>query len=156
MTRRRLPRSLALLALILLLSACGKDKPVSLASGDTLDWADLEGQWLAVNYWAEWCKPCYEEIPELNALDRDPAVTVLGVNYDALEGDELNAVIRKMGINFPNLIHSPAPRFGWNHPVGLPATFLVNPAGEVVEARFGPQTRNELLTVIQASSEGWE
>ena len=40
------------------------------------------GQWRVVNYWAIWCAPCREEIPELNALDRNAEFLVYAVNYD--------------------------------------------------------------------------
>src|SRR3546814_7187463 len=54
----------------------------------------LEGQWLVINYWAEWCAPCRTEIPELNALDKQlksQSASVLGVNFDGLRGSELRS-----------------------------------------------------------------
>lgn len=137
-----------------MLSACSSEQSAQLASGQRLNWDEQEGQWLVINYWAEWCKPCYEEIPELNALDQDARVRVLGVNYDGLGGPELEALIERMGIRFPTLVDNPAERFGWQQPLGLPATFMVNPEGEVVEARFGGQTRDELLAVITGAAGG--
>ena len=47
---------------------------------------DFRGGWLFVNYWAEWCAPCLEEIPELFQLHASSAeVFVLGINFDQLE-----------------------------------------------------------------------
>ena len=57
----------ATIALVLLLGACG-DKP---ETGGVPRLEDLRGQWVLVNYWAQWCKPCIEEIPELNQLDSE-------------------------------------------------------------------------------------
>lgn len=136
------------------LGGCGSRNQVALASGESLGWQSLEGQWVIINYWAEWCKPCYEEIPELNELDKDPRVRVLGVNYDGITGADLNELIDRMGVRFSTLVESPAERFGWGRPVGLPATFVINPKGEVVEARFGPQTLEELLAVITGEAAG--
>ena len=43
-----------------------------------------------INYWVDWCSPCREEVPELNQLNgSDDGFTVLGVNYDYLQGGEL-------------------------------------------------------------------
>ena len=42
------------------------------------------GQWRIINYWAIWCAPCREEIPELNELDRSTELVVLAVNYDGI------------------------------------------------------------------------
>lgn len=158
MTNRCKKAGSVLVATAIVLAGCGSSDEAALASGESFDWNSAEGQWIAVNYWAEWCKPCYEEIPELNALDQDPRVRVLGVNYDGVSGAELESLIDRMGIRFSTLLDDPAERFDWQQPAGLPATFVINPEGEVVEALFGAQTRDDLLEVIsgQATASGPE
>ncbi|WP_407635201.1 TlpA family protein disulfide reductase, partial [Luminiphilus syltensis] len=47
------------------------------------------GEWRLVNYWAIWCTPCREEIPELNLLDTLPGVSVFAVNFDGVTGAAL-------------------------------------------------------------------
>ena len=64
------------IVLALLLAACS---PAGKPRGDGLQLDELRGQWVLINYWATWCKPCIQEIPELNALAQQyPGVTVLG------------------------------------------------------------------------------
>ncbi|WP_412537381.1 TlpA family protein disulfide reductase [Marinobacter sp. MIT932201] len=133
--------------LVLALAGCEKIE-LERAEGTRLNWDNLRGQWVLVNYWAEWCKPCLEEIPELNELDKAPDITVLGVNFDGVQGDALVELGERMGIEFTMLADDPGPGFGWKMPVALPATFLVNPGGDLVETRFGPQTEEELRAVI--------
>jgi thiol-disulfide isomerase/thioredoxin len=126
-----------------LLAGCQKPS-FTTASGQTLAWGELEGQWVLVNYWAEWCKPCLEEIPELNALDQDPDITVIGVNYDEVKGQALQDLGSRMGIRYTMIEDDPAPVLGWDTPVALPATMVLNPGGELVESRFGPQTEQQI------------
>lgn len=138
---------ITLLFLVPMLTSCERTD-IQRADGTTADWEDFRGQWVLVNYWAEWCKPCLEEIPELNALDKSPDVTVMGVNFDGITGTALEQLGRKMGIEFLMLGHDPGPDFGWSMPVGLPATFIVDPSGALLETRFGPQTEDDLRTLI--------
>ncbi len=119
------------------------------ANGQPLAWDSLRGDWVLVNYWAEWCKPCLEEIPELNALDQNDNITVLGVNFDGIQGQDLINLGEEMGIEFIMLAEDPGPEFGWKLPVALPATFVVKPDGELLEARFGPQTEEQLHDLIR-------
>jgi thiol-disulfide isomerase/thioredoxin len=105
----------------------------------------LRGQWVVINYWAQWCKPCIEEIPHLNTLDRDYAqVTVLGVNYDGASGADLEQQRQQLGVAFASLDADPAEQLGKPRPVVLPTTFIVNPDGELVEELIGPQTLESL------------
>ena len=113
-----------------------------------MNWDDFRGRWVLVNYWAEWCKPCLEEIPELNELDKAPDISVLGVNFDGVTGTALEQLGEEMGIEFLMLGQDPGPEFGWKMPVGLPATFIVDPSGNLVETRFGPQTEEDIRTLI--------
>jgi thiol-disulfide isomerase/thioredoxin len=134
--------------LVLLLLAGCQNQEFERANGTTLDWESLRGHWVLVNYWAEWCKPCLEEIPELNALDRSGSVVVLGVNFDGVKGQALMDLGDRMGIEYGMLAEDPGPDFGWQIPVGLPATFVVDPEGNLKEARFGPQTEEDITALI--------
>jgi len=114
-----------------------------------LDPDTLKGRWVLINYWAEWCKPCLEEIPELNAFAEahSEQVSVLGVNYDGVEGEALAQVIVRFGIDFPVLTRDPASIYKFARPKVLPATFVINPEGEVQQRLVGPQTLADLKRV---------
>lgn len=137
--------------MVLVLAGC-QNPEFERADGTTLEWESLRGHWVLVNYWAEWCKPCLEEIPELNALNRSGSVVVLGVNFDEVKGQALLDLGERMGIDYGMLVDDPGPEFGWQLPVGLPATFVVNPDGDLEEARFGPQTEEDIIALINESS----
>lgn len=101
----------------------------------------LDGQWLVINYWAEWCGPCRTEIPELNALgDAHADITVLGVNFDGLQGEELSAASTDLGIDFRVLSLDPAERLDLPRSAVLPVTYLVDRKGKVRQQLVGEQT----------------
>ena len=128
------------LVLIASLAACsGGDQP-----GGTLQLDRLKGQWVVINYWATWCKPCIHEIPELNDLAQLPAVTVLGVNYDGVEGEQLARQVEQLGIAFPILTTDPASQLGLARPAVLPTTFVLDPQGQLRGTLVGPQTLQSL------------
>lgn len=137
-----------LAAVLLMLTGC-EQVEFEKAGGQSLEWESLRGDWVFVNYWAEWCKPCLEEIPELNVLDKVDDVTVLGVNFDGIQGRDLVDLGDRMGIEFTMLAEDPGPTFDWKLPVALPATFVIKPDGELLEARFGPQTHDELTELMR-------
>jgi len=137
-----------LLAHLLVLSACSPgDEPLANTELD-----QLRGQWVVINYWAKWCKPCIEEIPELNELDkRYSQVTVLGVNYDGATGEELAAQLESLGVEFAILEKDPSSSLNVPRPVVLPSTIILNPAGEVSQILIGPQTVTSLAEATRQS-----
>lgn len=130
-------KHLLYLALALALCACGEGQKTT----GELQLDALRGQWVVINYWAQWCKPCIREIPELNALDqRYPRVTVLGVNYDGATGEELEQQLHKLGVAFTMLSADPARQLGVPRPVVLPTTLVLDPGGQLSATLVGPQT----------------
>ena len=143
---------LLLLVCIGLTSGCSKAPQWQLAQGDTQSLDTLRGQWVLMNYWAEWCKPCITEIPELNQLDVADDITVLGYNFDRLQGDTLSAQADKLGITFDLMLQEPATLFGESAPKGLPATLVISPQGKVHTWLMGPQTTESVRAAL--ASEG--
>ncbi len=149
---RSVSRMLALAA-VLWLAGCSQSE-VRLADGRTTTWNQWRGQWLLINYWAEWCAPCRKEIPELNRLQREAGnVTVLGVNFDGLEGETLTALMGQLGIRFPVLVDDPGPRWQLDRPSVLPSTLVIDPEGELREVLVGPQTYESLARAVNLTSE---
>ncbi|MCB1704649.1 MAG: TlpA family protein disulfide reductase [Halioglobus sp.] len=141
-------KNLILCLLAITVAACGQRTDTAASPQDALQ--QLRGQWVVINYWAQWCKPCIEEIPELNTLDSEyPDVTVLGVNYDGATGDELEQQRQQLGVTFTSLAQDPAAQLGQARPVVLPTTFVLNPQGDLMETLIGPQTLESLVQATQ-------
>ena len=118
---------------------------VALLDGTDMPIEAFRGGWLFVNYWAEWCAPCLEEIPELNHLHASSAeVFVLGINFDQLEPEVMRPQVASLGIEFPVAAGDPTAALGLALPEVLPSTFVFDPAGQQVAVLRGPQTLEDL------------
>ena len=137
----------ALFCVYVVLSACSQ-KDFSFSDGGSSTLSDYQGQWLLINYWAVWCKPCVEEIPELNWINSQENITVLGYNFDKQTGLALAKQVTKLAIEFPNLSQDPAVLFDQAKPSALPATMVINPQGEFQAWLLGPQTQESIQKVL--------
>lgn len=141
-----------LMVAVVALLGCSAEPDFELLDGSQHRLADYRGRWLIVNYWAEWCEPCRRELPELARFGREHAdnVTVLGVNFDGPPNDELRALVERLAVPIPVLASTPMPQLPFTRPSGLPATWLVDPAGAVHGPLLGPQTEASLLGALRA------
>ena len=132
------------------LAACSPAPDYTTANGDSGRFADHHGKWLVINYWAIWCKPCREEIPELNTFQQQNTdkVVVMGVDFDQNPTDKLQTLIKELDIRFTVLTADPASVFGWGRAKGLPVTYIIDPQGKLVATLNGPQTLDSLNKAI--------
>jgi thiol-disulfide isomerase/thioredoxin len=136
-------------ALSILLCACTKPD-YRLAEGQAGYFKEWQGKWVIINYWATWCEPCYEEIPEFNAFYKAHSeVVVLGVNFDRVQDEVLKNDITKMKIEFPVMTQDPSSALGFEQPSVLPVTAVFNPQGEIHKILIGPQTQKTLQKAME-------
>ena len=144
------------LVLVLLPMACSSESGLDDAHPDSFELLDAAPAKLLtdtrlqfINYWATWCLPCLEEMPELAAFrnDHKESVEVYAVNYDGLEIDQLRKEIVELGVKIPALVQDPNELLGYARPSVLPTTVVVL-AGQVKEVLLGPQTEESLEIVL--------
>lgn len=135
------------------------DWSLTLLDGSTVTSADLSGRAVALNFWASWCAPCEDEMPELEKLntallaDGTPA-TIVGVGVKRDNNDNALAMADRLGITYPvgrdtagdNSTLGPVTQaFGVDT---YPATVFIRPDGTVSAIVFGPLTEDSAQAYI--------
>ncbi|CAB0150200.1 Thiol-disulfide oxidoreductase ResA [Pseudidiomarina piscicola] len=133
-----------------LLTACSPSADFHTNQGEQYHWQDLEGDYVIVNYFAEWCAPCLRELPELNHFYQQHGhrAKLFGVSFDGLSNEQLAQLRDDHGIEFPLILNQPPAQLPFASPTMLPATYVVTPAGEVKGPLLGEQTEQSLLKAI--------
>lgn len=125
---------------------------------------DLKGddqavsQWLGkvmvVNFWATWCTPCREEIPEfIEAQSKygDQGLIFVGIAID--QPDKVKMFSQEFGINYPVLIGSfntwSLLEAAGNRMSALPYTVVLNRSGEIVDTYLGRVNLKKLEKLIE-------
>lgn len=118
-------------------------------AGESRSIQEWDGKVLVVNFWATWCPPCREEIPEFIALQKKYASR--GLQFVGIAIDETEAVlpfVQEVGVNYPILLGQLSgidlSREYGNRWGALPFTAVVDRQGRIVSIKGGALTGHEL------------
>ena len=126
------------------------DFTVATIDGDTFTLSSaLRSQPVVINFWASWCPPCRQEMPDLNEVSQ----TTAGVQFIGVAiGDTPDAAAsyaREIGITYPIGVDVTGTIAGTYAVNALPQTWLVNSNGEVVRTIRGAITEEVLRDLIR-------
>jgi cytochrome c-type biogenesis protein CcmF len=120
--------------------------------GSSLSLANLRGQVVVINFWASWCPPCRDELPDLQTVwqeYQDRGVTLIGVSFQ-----DDNVAARQMaaefGLTYP-MGFDVDDRMSTSYGItGVPETFVIDAEGRVAYVHVGPVTAEQLRSELDA------
>lgn len=110
------------------------------------------GRPILINFWASWCGPCIQEMPELDRYAKTQGANgtqVVGIALD--DAEAVRAFLQRTPVGYPILLDTAGPRDSGvqlGNPKGvLPYSVLVSADGRLLKQRIGPFAQGEI--------EGW-
>ena len=125
---------------------------------EKINLSDYRGSVVFLNFWATWCPPCREEMPDIEKLNKGLQGTnfaILAISIDVSGTKAVRPFMKELGLTFPALL-DPNRRVARKYGViSLPTTFLIDCSGSLVAKAIGPRKWDdgnalELIKRLQA------
>jgi peroxiredoxin len=113
--------------------ATAPDFTLHTMSGPNLRLKEQRGRVVMVNFWATWCGPCRQEMPELSRLYekyKSSGFVLLGVNVDD-DTSKAAEVAAKLGVTFPVLLDTDKAVSKLYDLSTMPSTVIIDRDGKV-------------------------
>ena len=117
--------------------------------GKTHRLQDYKGKWVLVNFWATWCPPCLEEMPDLQKLhETRKDLVVLGIAMDYKDPQYVISFADDLLVTFPIVLGNQKIASQIGRISGLPTTYLYSPQGTLAAQNVGALTRQSVERYI--------
>lgn len=122
-------------------------------NGTPLTLSSFRGKVVLLDFWATWCPPCVEEIPqfkELHATYKDKGLQVIGISMDVGGPEAVKSFVKSNGISYSIAMGDEYIARAYGGVVGLPTTFLIDKKGRIAKKFYGYRPKSFFEKEIQA------
>jgi len=149
MKRLILGKALAAIVMLSMLGACSQGNAVEIGeeapgftltdmNGKTVNFSDFKGKVIILDFFASWCPPCREEVPDFIELQKayaDKGFTMVGLSL--VSPEESRKFAEEAGINYPVLIDDGKVSGAYGPVRSIPTTFVIGKDSKVTKMYIG-------------------
>lgn len=114
--------------------------------GQKINMSDLKGQFVVLNFWATWCLPCTQEMPEFQKAHQalNPKVKIIGINL-AESKEKISAFIKNHHVSYPILLDGYGNVSQEYEVIHLPVTYFITSDGIIRDKIFGGGVTHSMI-----------
>ena len=122
----------------------------AVGTGETIDLAQFRGKPVILNFWATWCRPCWDEHPVLtaNAQMLGDKVQFVGVVFQD-EESKIKDFLQQRGWAYPTLVDQAGKTAIAYGVGGVPETYFLDKNGVIVAKFAGPMSADDIQANLQ-------
>lgn len=123
-------------------------------NGEIISLSELRGEPVILNFWATWCPPCREEMPEMQDFhdNHKDEINVIAINYNE-QDDKVIDYLNEFGYTFPSPLDKEGTTGNDYGVLTLPTTYFIGSDGYIQEPRHvGPmdyEFMEEMLDTLE-------
>ena len=121
-------------------------------NGKPVHLSDYAGKVVILDFWATWCPPCREEIPGFIDLQKKygaKGLVIIGASVDQDGPPVVRDFVAKNQINYQIVMANDDVTKAYGGIEGIPTTFVIDPAGNVVKSYMGATEESEFEAQIK-------
>jgi thiol-disulfide isomerase/thioredoxin len=120
--------------------------------GRPVSTASLRGKVVIINFWATWCPPCRQEIPDLIALQEryKGQLQIIGIAQDSGSVEQVKRFALEHRMNYPSMLSSPEIEKLFPAVNALPTSFFLDREGRLAQKHVG--MLNPSLTELETQA----
>lgn len=118
----------------------------------TVRLSDYENKVVVLNFFATWCPPCRDEIPDFVELVNeygDKNLAIIGISMDKGDARTLVDFAKGFNINYPILIDDGLVSNTYGPIRSIPTTFIIDKKGNIVQKIIGSRSKSDFEKIIK-------
>ncbi|MFZ1978526.1 MAG: TlpA disulfide reductase family protein [Bacteroidota bacterium] len=123
------------------------------SDGKTIELSKFKGKAVVLNFWATWCPPCKQEIPDLIQVYKkykERGLIIIGISIDQEGWDIVKPFIKETKIPYPVVLGNQDVVQDYGNFDGIPATFFIDSNGIIIDHQIGMLTKEIFETKVKA------
>ncbi|WHX24997.1 redoxin domain-containing protein [Virgibacillus halodenitrificans] len=113
--------------------------------------SDYRGKKVMLNFWATWCPPCREEIPDMQNFYDEKEIVILAVNLTQTEAkkQDVENFMEKHRVTFPVLLDEASDVSNKYRIQPIPTTYMIDSQGKIRFKAYGAMTYEQMVSEFE-------
>ncbi|MCT1904700.1 TlpA family protein disulfide reductase [Oceanobacillus sojae] len=122
--------------------------------GETRQLSDFRGEPVMINFWATWCPPCRQEMPDMEQFyqEHDPVIFSVNLTNEELNTKQVNHFLQELELTFPVLLDKEGEVSTLYRIQPIPMTYMVDADGIIQFKSFGALSYKQMVKQFEQMS----